>query len=1205
MAQEVMERPAAGAAPGSSEVGTKQNRNLLNRLTRRGESASGSPPPPSQRAELRHSAGHDARRRGEPSTTLEEPHGRERPLQRESEISEKLVDQLTSTLRTDMDQLIELKRDMPDADFRKFLTDSGHGYYLPLVDRFVEEKPGTRGRELSIKEDALKEFMSVDRGVAQAYKILQLKMQEQAMAAAIVLSHSPNEPSNPLPGPGSVELTQGGPLRGPARAVRHWWHTERRTNGRVGGDPADSAADWWAGVRAGEHRGSLMRLMVDTKGRLTMALGGANVASSVIGGLTFGPIGAVAGPAVVDAMAALRYASRPGETLTRNISADALRTFLGDPSSPTRRGPDTVKIEWMKKMHNMNPQDFEINSFGEIVRRGTIAETGIDYKRTLVENLNGMAKIVMDFQREDNIPEHYRRAMDVDWLLNESSDRPLQGTPFEQKVMERFNPNRGGILDTSGNTIETSGGSYFDAPEMMTINAQAVDAFTGALLTNPDGSPQISSYLVPRTEDARDASGNIRRDASGNPIRVAVVRRVPGRNPAGVQVVSTTRILDSNGDPIDVPTFASATDRHRNPLQTPAGDPILIPQTRAAVATDVQTEAFRDAAGNPAWRENPDFNWDNVDRVGNVERWLKAYTEVLKEENDIVFQSIIDGKTDHLLNLHDRISRAKEAHKSGTIVDAEKKNLDKEIKALDEDQNLVKKEGTSITDFQSEVARLRTEVTKLERKQSAVIRRIGVAGNSNPTQDEVQSALQAALSAGNTVEVTIGGESIKSIEDEYTQLEVEIGGLIDTYSTRNIEPLEQAVTDAEDQLTHASNNQEYTIKSRALDGARQRLAAALSQRNAYETNLREQGRFKDRADKIDKRRKLIEDKQTEILSNDEQLKIAREDLTSDETSGRTETEMVFQGMHEGYDQITRWGIAPADLQTESFDKLIKQINATTRPDGWPESENELAENRVMLLHAMAEARANTFEPHVGAPTPELQNVIDPAQYAISEMDLLALNNQEIKDIIDAKIAAGTIVLAPLDIGTINNIRNEALSRSAARQRALTRITTDLEKRAKKASEKMEDLESKGMSTDTLDALEKAVGRYGNIAEEVMNMPDESDINNLLGASFDNATSDWKIDEDKALRSIHDLIFKHSEDFGVKYNSEVGPDAAFKRNQTALSQTELTNLIVKHFGLRISSVTLSKALLAIREVDKKRLAEFFSSGVVFEHLMKKL
>lgn len=1209
MATETIERSAPSSGDIGQQAEAKQSRNPFKRSGSNNPDAG----PQSLRANLKHAPGYDAIRRG-PESTMEKTSGREKKINKESKFSEELVDRFTQDLKGDMEQLMNIRKDSTSAEeFNKFLRESGHGYYVDLYNRMVGEKPGTKGRELMVKDDVLEDFMHTDKGLTLAYQIRQYKLQEQAMAAAIAFGMDPDEPEDNLGSDSDYTTGKGKPLWEAGRRVSSWWTKE---TGKVHGRE--------------KRRGGTARLLVGTNGRTTLTIGGLNILAASVGGATAGPLGAILGPVAIDAVAGLKYGSKRGEVMTKDISADALKAFLGDPGSktPGKRGPDTTAIKWMEKMHNVSPKDYEIDAGGNVRKRAdvdVVGGTGVDRKR-LEADLIGHAKDILAFQSDNNIPSEYRRPMDVTWLLEGSKIRPKHGTEFEQNVMEAFNPNRGGILDRGGNTVETNERKSVQIPVLDVISVPVMD-FAGVIQLDPrTGNPLTQNELVPRMVPAVDASGAPRLDASNNPIMVPEMQWVPSAEGVGKLAPDMVPGVDNSGNPIDVPNMVPLRDSFGNTRVDASGAPYMVPSSHLVTNADIVMSPILDANGNEVWEANPDFDWNNVDVAGNVERWRKATESVLSEEVSEVFQNIVDGNTDYAFRTLDKINEAKAANRSGKLVEEARKKMTKEKEALDGDVKTIRAEDKSLNDYQVEISKTRAEITKLERQKAAMARDVTISGVTGaPDIAQVRAALNDALKDGNTTEITIKGQSITSIAGEYKALEGEIQARLADYNTKYIEPISQALSRAEGSLSAATTNQDISTRQRTVDRLNAQLASMVSQAQQNEDKVRASDEFQNRAKSIDRRRELIESTLSSIAEKDEAIKVKSEDLLDASTPGRKDSELFLMGLTYASKSVEDFSVPagtppgssaidlrPSSIMGKSFESLVKDINTAHDRDpskGWPASENTLADNRMMLLHAMTEARANT-DPSINTPGAEFTTLTNPAEYGFNELDILALNEQELADRMTERNVGRTPPLPDLTPLQLRNVKDIAYRRMGARQRALQRVFVDVDRRQIKTDEDLGKLDKEGLKTPQLDAIQRAVNRFGPIAEEIMDqMPESADIDTLMGVTRDPAfpedLSRATVNEDIAYENIMDLIFKHKRDHQVSYGGQVGTAAAFERNKTVLGKDELNDFLIDQLDTSTVGGSLADTLKKLRAMDKSSLARIFSEGIIFEKLDKKI
>ncbi len=1197
MATEIIER-SSSASGNDAPQNEKRSKNPL----RRGRGNNADAGPKSLKAKFVHSPGYDAGRQG-PEGGLEKTSGKEKRINRETNVSEETVKKFSNGMRQDLEKLLEMRRTRSQSEFNNFLRTTGHEYYINIFDRMVKSQPGTGkdGRQLAIDEDALDAFMHTDRGMAAVYQIRQYQLQEKAMAAAFSMTTEPGEPIDKIGEDNTYTVGKGRVLREAARSVKDWIKAP-------------------TGDVYGRDRGARL----NTKGKVLAAMAGGNVAALSAGALGLiaggGPWGGIAAIAGVNAFAAARYASQRGETMDTATSAEALKVFLGDPNAPTPEGksPNAAAIEWVKAFHNVNPTDYEVDGNEVRKRESVVAGTAVDRKR-LEADLVAEAKAVLEFQSDNNIPREYRRPMDVSWLLEGTNRRPRQGTDFEQSVMREFNANRDGIRDRKGNTLETNVIKTIDVPVMDRISISVLDASGAPVIDPATGRNRMQLVEVPRLEQATDSTGTLLNFPNGDPIMVPVTRAEQEGTAVGKDIADLQPYTLPSGEVIMVPKYSLYTDAAGNRRNYSNGRPILGIGMKVASYTDAKSTPLFNPNGTERWITNPDFDQNNVDVAANVDRWRKATEKAIGAEVSIVFQSLVDGNADYTMRTYDKITEAKAAHRSGKLVDEERKRLTKEQESISGDETILKAEANALDTYETKVGEIRGEIGKMQRERDKVLRGVSISGNPNASVAEIQKALQDALGDGGSESVSINGQSIKSINSEYEKLDSEIAERMNEFNKKYIDPLAQAVADAEG--LPQTNNNEYSIKQRTLESARQRLSGARAQALQREVDLRNESRFKSRADKIEARRQILEQAQSDLIEKESTLHEQQEKLTSTETEGRDSTNVTMFEMAKARAKVEGWNATGSalqlgDLQTQSFDELVKRINKANEADptkGWPASENAISDNRITLLHAMAEARAIRVDSVLASQSTELTDLTDPAKYGFAELDLYGLNEKEIAARIQEKISGGATV-ATLTEQQLRGVKTEIYRRVSARQKGLSRMLVDLDTRKTKGEETLAKLDKEGIKTPQLDAIQRAVGRYGPITEEIMDqMPQDQDVDKLFALKRDKADPDdltkSTVDADQAYKNIMDLIFSHSRDHSVSYGGKVGTEAAFDRNQTVLSKSDLVKLMESYFGVASIGSTadakLERMIKSVRDRGKSEFAAFFSEGVIFDHLSGKI
>lgn len=389
------------------------------------------------------------------------------------EVSTELAQRFADDLHKDLQRLVNLERRYQGANFDQFLRDSGHGYYLPLYEKFVKGKKGTDLRSQSIDDAEFNKFIQTDAGLALAYQIRQYKLQEQSLAAAAVISMTQDEPDPEAIRSGSSTTKRGGILNEIGRRIGQFMRepTVGRNYGR--------------GLTV-EERSGRGTLWVNSKGEVVLGMGSSSVTLGTVGLVIGGPvgagIGAAIGAAVPGGLAAIARLSRRGETIQIDTNRLALSTVFGDPGRSTKAGPNAAQMEWNQAFYGIDSRDYELRGGRIRVRQDRVAGTRIN-ARDLKQDLMGTAADLQAFQEQMPIRNEYIRPMDVSWLLDGRLVPPQQGTDFEHRLMERF--------DANGETARrnpTPPPNFINNPGIRDINGNGrylVNPMTGALIDNP------------------------------------------------------------------------------------------------------------------------------------------------------------------------------------------------------------------------------------------------------------------------------------------------------------------------------------------------------------------------------------------------------------------------------------------------------------------------------------------------------------------------------------------------------------------------------------------------------------------------------------------------------------------------------------------------------------------------------------------------
>lgn len=386
-----------------------------------------------------------------PPDTLARYHGRTQELPpqffEEFPFSQETMERSKKNLTKDLMRLIDMVGSRDDAEFHRFLEDSGHGYYIELFDRLTKVKQGTAGRVREINTDLLDKFIQTDEGLQKIYRITQDKIREVALTAALFANINPREAPARLVESQSATANRGGMLREVARSFIHQASLPVRHPFGRGMVPTPHIFG---------HNLDFLR--IDNRGRLEAVWGGSTIALGTIGGLAGGPVGAAVGGAIPTALGGIMYEMRRGQRINLNQAAEALQIIIGNEDSPTPQAQvgNPAQMDFMKGFYQMDPRDLEIHNGQIRFREGYSPQTGVDAK-TIRDNIMGWTKEAIAFQKEAHVKREHT-TLDLSWIMRGDLAPPQQGasdiSEFDERVKEHFSANRGGILDVHGEQIE-------------------------------------------------------------------------------------------------------------------------------------------------------------------------------------------------------------------------------------------------------------------------------------------------------------------------------------------------------------------------------------------------------------------------------------------------------------------------------------------------------------------------------------------------------------------------------------------------------------------------------------------------------------------------------------------------------------------------------------------------------------------------------
>lgn len=1151
----------------------------------------------------------------------------------------------------DLNMLIKMRKRRGTTDeFYTFLNESGHSYYVDLFQKLTKTEEGTGSRhgggKIGIDQDAFEKFVKEDASMGQIYKLRQVKLQEMSMAAAVAFSENPASPEPGMVRPDSVTLQPGGPLREAGREIRSWWGKERTIHGRTQSQP---------------------RLLVGTNGRVTMTLGGSNIVLGTLGGA----IGSVAGPpgallgAVIGAVgpegvAAVIDAARRGVRTEMDLSPIALQTIIGDVNSsiPENRVASQQQIQWMEEAYDLGPTDYEVIN-GQVVRREVIGKTGID-KDKLAKLLKGAASELLEFQAADGIPPEHRQVLDPSWIFEGTRNRTQHGTGIEQKIYEEFSADFGGFRDIHGHYVERDVPAH--GPDQMVAartlaTAEAADHTQEGNFDIPAGEYLPEGILIP---DQNVMAGT-------PPVLTIIPAHISVREEqANVDINSAVRLFRT-GDPLPVGTvIPEHTLRRRRTITRPfrgsiihpiRGEEIVIPE-RVLNAPEAATENFvgrhryRPArggipadiipagtvipehlgpgpilpggpGGGPLMRRevNPDFDWNDLDNIGNARRWMKAVEKVLKAENGNICQSLVDGEAKYRDRTFERFTKAKAAAKEGSKVTAEKGKMEKKKTTLTKDRDKVATQRTDTETFLKKIQQIKDKIKEAERDRESEERKVTVvlSGARVGTTVSVEQALNIVNSDDDTVTITIDSVEITALAKKRTELKDARDKLYREYKReQKVDALQKRTATAKAKVTTKEKRRddimgdptygtdpalqaEYRTIVRELPDI-QRTAAvverefmdAQSRASAFYEKLINDPQDEDLKAKkaeLDKLESLVKGAQQAIKEKKDEIEKRTKELLSSDTEKRGEAEAVITSMIYARETILSWGISPADLAgAKTFDQLLTQLNtlnASNAAIGWPKTGNNTAELRLMLLNGITEQQAANIERAVRAPQPIFNEAIDEAVWALSEMDLQVLPLAEIKKLMEARRGAIGGRALPAD-ADINKAREEASKRHVARQRMLQRSEGDVGHRLHEVTENLNRVDTYGLPVPTVDAVLRASARYSAIISEIQDyLPRREDVARFMGVQGDlaanrdpitvasltgatprtaaslNADVFW----DGALKTI----FGTETDTDAYFKGDYGPDAALRRARETFSRDDFYDFLIRRRGLTVSAL----------------------------------
>lgn len=262
-------------------------------------------------------------------------------------------------------------------------------------------------------------------------------------------------------------------------------------------------------------------------------------------------------------------------------------------------------------------------------------------------------------------------------------------------------------------------------------------------------------------------------------------------------------------------------------------------------------------------------------------------------------------------------------------------------------------------------------------------------------------------------------------------------------------------------------------------------------------------------------------------------------------------------------------LTEADLLGESFEELVKRINAANKADptkGWSEEQNSLPEFRMKLVHVITEARARAIEPKIATPSNFFARLKGP--WEITDNQLYTLTGEQILQLLTSRRAANPLHYAGAGaIPTKNRIeeaRSDVRSQLDARCRAAEQMEQELNIQAKTeqiAAEAINLNQEKftyELAAYTSEYQSEIMGKVSDIAFHVdtftdVNLPSVDDV------QYTKAERDAALP--KAYYEFVNLI--------VDYRTNPSRDDYFKTMQTLLPPPELARILNDNLALGVA------------------------------------
>lgn len=389
------------------------------------------------------------------------PDGVEKPVAPtpDTGLSPEVMQEQTLAIEQRIQRLIKMSDETVFEDMMNN-PDSGGIHWMDreLLNLLTQQKATGHGTErYTIDRNALNQLMSTTRGQEIAYAVRQYDLITAMLGAAIRVTITPNS------GPPSMVQGESIPIsgRGFLRAVADKYsEVMGRSITDTEGRPSENIVD-----ANNPSVGDVIKTLLQMSGGTALLGMGAGIAGGPLGIA----LGGVAGALVPPAIAGLMHAAAAGERIEVTQCIQALRTLSGGESQPPGRPRPTLAgpIEagqrlWLREFAGIDPTDLEVyqNDQGQEAiryRPNHIPHTLHD-GRTLRDRLVAESNALRKVQEAMGVPKYAAQGSDIDWIFNGNNgpytntfnyngpSMPGQrGLDWDRKIMDRFDPNRGGI----------------------------------------------------------------------------------------------------------------------------------------------------------------------------------------------------------------------------------------------------------------------------------------------------------------------------------------------------------------------------------------------------------------------------------------------------------------------------------------------------------------------------------------------------------------------------------------------------------------------------------------------------------------------------------------------------------------------------------------------------------------------------------------